>query len=103
MTDVDPESLVDPSDIVDSRELAAMSLRTSMRLPLVQRRAVLLMDVLGYSLRDVSDIMECSVPAVKSALSRGRTRLREYTREPDDAPIPVLREPERSLLRADYI
>ena len=100
MSDVDPESLVDPSDDIDSRELAAMSLRTFMRLPLVQRSAVLLMDVLGYSLRDVSDVMGSSVPAVKSALSRGRTRLREYAHEPDDAPVPVLPEPERSLLNA---
>lgn len=100
MADIDPESLVDPSDEFDNRELAAVSLRTFMRLPLVQRSAVLLMDVLGYSLRDVSEVMESSVPAVKSALSRGRTRLREYAREPDDAPVPVLREPERSLLGA---
>jgi len=100
LADVELESLAEPSDAIESHELAAMSLRTFMRLRLVQRSAVLLTDVLGYSLRDVSKIMESSIPAVKSALSRGRTRLREYAREPDDTPIPVLREPERLLLKA---
>ncbi len=98
--DVDPDSLSDSADAAERREIAATGLRTFMRLPVVQRGAVLLADVLGYSLRDAGTVMEASIPAVKSALSRGRTRLRALAREPQDVPVPALGEPQRSLLRA---
>jgi len=98
-TDTDTEALMDDRiGEAERREIAAAGLRTFMRLPLVQRSAVLLMDVFGHSLRDVSQNLAISVPAVKAALHRGRTRLRELAREPDDVPTPVLAEPERWLL-----
>jgi RNA polymerase sigma-70 factor (ECF subfamily) len=37
---------------------------------------VILKDVLDYSLEDISTSLELSIPAVKAALHRGRTRLR---------------------------
>ena len=100
MTDAEHEPSIDPEAELDARETAALSLRKFMRLPFVQRSAVLLMDVLGYSLREIGEIMDASIPAVKSALSRGRARLHEIAREPEDAPVPALPEPERSLLNA---
>jgi hypothetical protein len=57
------------------------------------------MDVLGYSLQEISNVIDSSIPAVKAALNRGRARLRELAQEPDD-PLPVLSEPQRSLLNA---
>jgi RNA polymerase sigma-70 factor (ECF subfamily) len=96
----DPDMLVDPNGTHDDREIVSTSLRTFMRLPTVQRSSVILMDVLGYSLAEIGGIMDESVPAVKSALHRGRTRLRELAREPEDQPQPVLSGPERSLLAA---
>lgn len=90
-------TLVDP---VAGRQAAAASLRTFMRLPVIQRSSVVLMDVLGYSLDDISSVMGTSIPAVKAALHRGRKRLRELTKEPEDLPLPVLAEPERLLLVA---
>ena len=44
--------------------------------------------------------LDTSIAAVKAALHRGRARLRELADEPDDRPLPVLAEPERSLLAA---
>jgi RNA polymerase sigma-70 factor (ECF subfamily) len=96
----DPDMLVDPNAAHVDPEIVATSLHTFMRLPTVQRSSVILMDVLGYSLAEIGGIMDESVPAVKSALHRGRTRLRELAREPDDRPQPALSEPERSLLAA---
>ncbi|MDB5040703.1 MAG: polymerase sigma factor, sigma-70 family [Candidatus Eremiobacteraeota bacterium] len=96
----DPDMLVDHSGTFDDREIVSTSLRTFMRLPTVQRSSVILMDVLGYSLAEIGGIMDESVPAVKSALHRGRTRLRELAREPDDGPQLILSDPERSLLAA---
>jgi RNA polymerase sigma-70 factor (ECF subfamily) len=92
-------TLVEP---VADRQAAAASLRTFMRLPVAQRSSVILMDVLGYSLDDIGSVMGTSIPAVKAALHRGRKRLRELAKEPDDLSIPVLAEPERSLL-AEYV
>jgi RNA polymerase sigma-70 factor, ECF subfamily len=97
-SDEDLEVLADPGDPVHDRQIAATSLRTFMHLPVGPRSAVILRDVLGYSVQEVADVMGSSIPAVKGALQRGRLRLRELAREPDDLPPPVLAEPERSRL-----
>jgi RNA polymerase sigma-70 factor, ECF subfamily len=87
-------------DDVSRREIAASSLRTFMRLPVAQRSSVILMDVLGCSLQEVCGIMDFSLPAVKAALHRGRTQLRAFSREPDDAPRPGLSPADRLRLNA---
>jgi RNA polymerase sigma-70 factor (ECF subfamily) len=94
------DTMADPKDPTADRQLAAASLRTFMRLPVAQRSSVILMDVLGYSLKEVGEVLETGIPAVKAALHRGRTRLRELAGEPEDLPVPVLPEPQRSLLAA---
>jgi RNA polymerase sigma-70 factor (ECF subfamily) len=99
-SDEDPDMTVDATSTEEDRQIAAASLSTFMRLPVAQRSSVILMDVLGYSLLEISSVMEHSIPAVKAALHRGRVRLRELAKEPEDLPIPVLAEPERSLLAA---
>jgi RNA polymerase sigma-70 factor (ECF subfamily) len=58
------------------------------------------MDVLGYSLQEIGDVVDSSIPAVKAALNRGRARLRELAQEPDDRPLPVLPAAQRALLNA---
>ena len=92
--------MADPADAVLSRQIASASLRTFMRLPLAQRSSVILADVLGCSLQEVCEIMEYSLPAVKAALNRGRTRLRELADEPDDTPPPKLSDTDRARLSA---
>src|ERR1700687_3703147 len=77
------DMIADPADTVLSRQLASASLRTFMRLPVAQRSSVILMDVLGCSLSEVCEVMEFSLPAVKAALHRGRTQLREPADETD--------------------
>jgi RNA polymerase sigma-70 factor (ECF subfamily) len=46
-------------------------------LPVAQRSAVILKDVLGHSLEETAETMETTIMAVKAALVRGRARLRE--------------------------
>jgi RNA polymerase sigma-70 factor, ECF subfamily len=92
-------ALVNPES---DRQAAAASLRTFMRLPAAQRSCVILMDVLGYSLDEISQVTETSVPAVKAALNRGRKRLREIANEPEDLSAPALAESQRLLL-AKYV
>jgi RNA polymerase sigma-70 factor, ECF subfamily len=92
------DMIADPADTIASREFAGASLRTFMRLPLAQRSSVILTDVLGCSLREVCEVMDYSLPAVKAALHRGRTQLRELADEPDDLPPPKLSEADRDRL-----
>jgi len=54
-----------------------VALRRFLALPLVQRSAVILKDVLGHSLDECAATMETTIMAVKAALVRGRANLRE--------------------------
>jgi RNA polymerase sigma-70 factor, ECF subfamily len=58
------------------------ALATFLSLPVGQRSAVILKDVLGHSLEDTAETMGTTVMAVKAALVRGRGRLRA---QPDGA------------------
>jgi RNA polymerase sigma-70 factor (ECF subfamily) len=94
------EMIVDQLDAVTSRQIASASLRTFMRLPVAQRSSVILMDVLGCSLQEIGAIMECSLAAAKAALHRGRTQLRAFADEPEDAPQASLSDADRARLGA---
>jgi RNA polymerase sigma-70 factor, ECF subfamily len=98
----DPDMMIDAQSGADSRVATSASLRTFMALPASQRSSVILMDVLGYSLEEIGAITATTVPAIKAALHRGRTRLRELADEPDARPLPALPEGERARL-AIYI
>ena len=99
-SDQDPDMIVDPETTMERRQIAAASLRTFMRLPVAQRASVILMDVLGYSVEEIGDVLGGTIPAIKAALHRGRARLRELAQEPEELPPAVLAEPERSRLAA---
>jgi RNA polymerase sigma-70 factor (ECF subfamily) len=94
------EMIADQLDAVESRQIAATSLRTFMRLPVAQRSSVILMDVLGCSLKEICEVMDCSLPAAKAALHRGRAQLREIADEPDDTPQQRLSDADRARLGA---
>jgi RNA polymerase sigma-70 factor, ECF subfamily len=94
------ETIADPDSDIERRQAAAASLRTLMRLPVAQRSSVILMDVLGHSLEEISEVLESTVPAIKANLHRGRQRLVELAAEPDDRPPPVLAEADRQRLAA---
>jgi RNA polymerase sigma-70 factor (ECF subfamily) len=84
----------------DIRVATSASMRTFMRLPAAQRSSIILMDVLGYSLDEIGRVTAQSIPAIKASLHRGRARLAELAREPDDTPLPHLEDSERTLLTA---
>jgi len=99
-SDEDLDMVADPTAAVDARQIASASLRTFMRLPVAQRSSVILKDVLGYSLEEIGSVIDASLPAVKAALHRGRVRLRELAREPEDLAPPALAEDEHARLAA---
>src|ERR1700730_4391816 len=77
-----------------------MSLRTFVRLPALQRSAVIMKDVVGPSLEEVASITGASEAAAKSTLQRGRLRLREFAKEPADVSMPMLSDGMRARLTA---
>jgi RNA polymerase sigma-70 factor, ECF subfamily len=87
-----------PDSPDQDHEAATTSLRTFMRLPALQRSAVILKDVLGHSLEEVASITGASEVAAKSALQRGRVRLREFAKEPADVSLPMLSDGMRARL-----
>jgi len=50
------------------------------RLPEKQRAAIVLRDIEGLSTREVAEILDCSEVTVRSQISTGRLRLREWMR-----------------------
>jgi RNA polymerase sigma-70 factor (ECF subfamily) len=94
------DMIADPADAISSRQIASASLRTFMRLPVAQRSSVILMDVLGCSLREVCEAMDFSLAAAKAALHRGRAQLRELADEPDDLLHQKMSEADRGRLDA---
>ena len=59
-----------------------LALARFLTLPVIQRSAVILKDVLGHSLEETAETMETTVMAVKAALVRGRARLRGEAEAP---------------------
>jgi RNA polymerase sigma-70 factor (ECF subfamily) len=99
-TSEDAPMVADGIDSVQQRQSAAAGLRTFMRLSATERSAVILMDVLGYSLEEIGDITDSTIPAIKAALHRGRGRLQTFVQEPDDRPMASLSGTERTRLLA---
>jgi RNA polymerase sigma factor, sigma-70 family len=65
-------------DVVISRELADEIQRGLAGLPWEQCLAVTLCDIEGLSYKEIAQVMGCSLGTVRSRVSRGRTRLRDY-------------------------
>ena len=67
----------DAEDLLAREEAVSSAVSRFVELAPAQRSAVILKDVLGHSLEEIAALLELSVPAVKAALHRGRSRLRE--------------------------
>jgi RNA polymerase sigma-70 factor (ECF subfamily) len=65
----------DPDRLLPREQAVTLAIARFAELAPTQRSCVILKDVLDYSLEEISDSLEISVPAVKAALHRGRARL----------------------------
>ena len=83
---------------------AARVRRALESLPAVQREAIVLFELDGFSIEEVATVQQVSVSAVKSRLARGRERLRAwYVRHGDAMPAaPRTRSGAPMLYQADF-
>lgn len=81
-------------------DIVAISFQTFLRLPELQRCAVILKDVLGHSVDEIASIAECSAAAAKSALQRGRVALRRLAQAPEDVRLPLMSDADRRKIAA---
>ncbi len=65
-----------PMDVLLSQEGRKKIEEALDRLPMVYRTVIVLKDIEGFSLEEVAEITDSSVPAVKSRLHRGRNFIR---------------------------
>lgn len=83
---------------LDAAEVAEYGLAYFTRLTALQRSCVILKDVLSYSLEEISEILDTSVPAIKGALHRGRAGLRRLATTTEGQAAPPLGEEQLKLL-----
>lgn len=67
-----------PDEFVERQELNQMIQQGISTLPVEQRVIVVLSDVQGLSYQEIAEVTGTSLGTVKSRLSRGRSRLRDY-------------------------
>ena len=85
-------------DAIEREELTALGLSYFTKLTPLQRSCVILKDVLDYSLSEISQVLDSSLPATKGALHRGRTNLRRAAASGGGRTPVVLTAAEEGLL-----
>lgn len=99
---LDEYTMTEEPDLpLEAKELTALALSVFLKLAPRQRSCVILKDVLGYSLAEISELLNATVPEIKATLHRGRTRLRELAASVE-VNTPKLDEHEKELL-ARYV
>ena len=84
-----PDSAAGPAARYETKEATALAFVAGLqRLPPLQRTALVLRDVLGFSAGESATILEASEASVKGALQRARAALAERPIDPSRAPAP---------------
>jgi RNA polymerase sigma-70 factor (ECF subfamily) len=68
----------DARDLADERRGAERASRALASLPAVQREAIILFELDGFTIEEIAGLQGSTISAVKSRLARGRERLRRH-------------------------
>lgn len=99
MTDTDMTTIEDPAGSADARFAAATGLRRFMHLSVMERSAVILVDLLGFNLHETCEVTGATLAATKAALHRGRAQLKILASVPEQAAVPRLDADDERRLR----
>ncbi|MES2069968.1 MAG: sigma-70 family RNA polymerase sigma factor [Pseudomonadota bacterium] len=100
VTEAEEDFELVPAPDAPDPDIVTTSLQRFMPLPALQRSAVILKDVLGHSLEEAAAITDTSETALKSALQRGRARLRAAAQQLEAATAPEISGTARARLIA---
>ncbi|MEO5558278.1 MAG: sigma-70 family RNA polymerase sigma factor [Dokdonella sp.] len=95
-----PLTADDEAASISDADTVAVSVQTFLQLPELQRCAVILKDVLGYSVDEIASVAECTSAAAKSALQRGRVALRQLAQVRVDSRLPLMSDEARKKIAA---
>jgi RNA polymerase sigma factor (sigma-70 family) len=84
--DVADQAAPDPVEILMRQEAVQTAVSRFAELPITQRSAVILKDVLDEPLAEIAVLLDLTVDAVKAHLARGRARLREINAKAGEGP-----------------
>ena len=97
--DVAGAAALEPDNALARRQAVQAALGCFLALAPAQRGCVILKDVLEHSLEEIAAELELSMPAVKAALHRGRTALRQQTEAAPASAAPAARTTSAALRR----
>lgn len=84
----------DPQDNLLKQEVLEAALARFLELPVPQRSAVILKDILDEPLKEIAQLLDLSTDAVKAHLARGRARLTNRQEQEAEAAMPRPFSPE---------
>lgn len=90
----------EPEAPIERREALTLAVSLFLKLTPKQRSCVVLKDMMDYSLAEISELLDWSIPEIKAALHRGRARLRELSATvTEEKPAPQPRATQELLAR----
>jgi RNA polymerase sigma-70 factor, ECF subfamily len=92
----------EPDKPLEKQEILTYAVSLFLKLTPKQRSCVVLMDMMDYSLAEISEFLDSSVPEIKAALHRGRARLRQLFKDVTRESHVVISEKDRELI-ARYV
>ena len=79
-----PESESNPEEIILTQEIQELIQKGVMTLPLDQRTALVLCDIQGLSYEEVAQVTQTTLGTVRSRISRGRAKLRDFLQQHEE-------------------
>lgn len=100
---LEDQDTIDPAEPpLEAEATAKFALSVFLQLTPLQRASVLLKDVMGYSLSEISTLLDQSIGATKAALSRARANLKKLAAESQDQ-VPLPLDPVEAALLVRYV